>query len=379
MATMSSQEYVKSLDDAAWKKAQDVQSWDGMNEVAAPQFIVNSSPYTHAYPGTPEDRKSFEEAIGRYNSQTLTADDPWAGTILSLNNYFEQGQAAPGKLSMGLADSAFKQWDKDSSPGFMDKFMEAALPVAGAVVTSGALGGFSGTASLSNVSIEKAIEQAGISAAKNAAVQFAITGEINPKGVIAAGAGGFAGEYAPVIKDSPIASAAVKGATVGGTQAAVGGGDIGQGLITGTVTGATGAAVKPLVNTVMPDADNWAKGGFAGVISGIARGVVTGGDVLQSAAGGAISGAVSEGLKSQGVGDVTSGIIGSTIAGAATKTDTTNINTTPVTPTVTPPTVTPPTVNNGMVGGFSAYIKPQFIDLPKTRDLSKVLVQPTGN
>jgi len=275
---MTPEEYAKSLDDAAWKKAQDVQSWDGMNEVAAPQFIVPSAPYAHVYPTAPEDRKSLEEAIGRYNSQTLTLDDPWAGTILSLNDYFEQGQALPGKLSMGLADSAFKQWHKDAAPSFLDKVVSKGLPIAGALATAGALSpalgsGLTGT-TLGSSALGSFAEDVARRALINSGLQLATTGDINlgrALGSSAVGAG--VNAVTPNMFDNTVVNAAAKGAIA---PLITSGGNLNAAAI-GGLTAAGGEyfkdALKPITGPIGEAADNTVKA-IKGTIKGAKPGAV---------------------------------------------------------------------------------------------------------
>lgn len=78
------------------------------------------------------DSAGFVAAIKRYNA----GQDgyPYALVMKRLNSYFGQGQASPGRLTLQLAQSAFRQWRIDAAPSKFDKALQKAVPVVGAAM-----------------------------------------------------------------------------------------------------------------------------------------------------------------------------------------------------------------------------------------------------
>lgn len=135
----------------------------------------------------------------------------------------------------------------------------AAAPIAsteGAVVAPASTGGIIGDAGAATgattSTFDTALQQAGVNAAKNAAIQAVTTGNVDLKGVAGAALSGGLGSLvntASIVGDTaaPIVNAGAKGAISGGISAAVTGGDVGFGAVLGAATGAAGAGAKMLI------------------------------------------------------------------------------------------------------------------------------------
>lgn len=268
-------------------------------------------------------------ALGALGSASAAATTASAGSAAAEGVATAAGGAAEGATSGIIAE-------------------QAAAPVVTATTTSVA------------PSFETVLTQAGISAAKNAAIQLALTGKVNPAGVVASGLGGGFGTYVEgAVNDVlPGATSGVKDAITAGTKgalssgltAAATGGDVGKAVLTGGATGAAGTAVKEFVGGYTDS--NTVSGGFAGVVSGALGAAINGGDVAKGAIRGGVTGAATGAAQDMGASPTTAGIIGSLVGSALTKNDQTlNAIAAPTTPAAS---TANSTSSAGLVGFASA-------------------------
>lgn len=82
---------------------------------------------------TPE----WQAVVNAYNTGGEIPDN-YIPLLDQMNQYYQQGQAAPGNLKPEVANQALTQWGVDTTPGGLDKFMQMALPIAAGILTGGA-------------------------------------------------------------------------------------------------------------------------------------------------------------------------------------------------------------------------------------------------
>lgn len=89
---------------------------------------------------TPAPNTSVTNELLKYNSQNHNIDLAWGQVFLELNDYFEQGQFAPGSptATLDTMAQAKNQWAKDAAPGMLDKVLLAAVIATVAYMTYGA-------------------------------------------------------------------------------------------------------------------------------------------------------------------------------------------------------------------------------------------------
>ncbi|MFA7269945.1 MAG: hypothetical protein WC073_11420 [Sterolibacterium sp.] len=312
---------------------------------------------------------TLESELAKWRNLDTSIDPNYFGVFSAPQKYFKQGQFDPG--SSTATPEVYAQYQNriaaDQAPSGFDKIFDVALPMAIAAFATAGVGGLigapaaTGTAAATGTTFETALTNAGIAAGKNAAIQFAITGKVDPKGLIGAGLGAGVASYLPTVDGIGAAgNAALKGATSGGIKAAVTGGDVLKGAASGAVSSAVGPLAKDFAKTTFDTNSNAISGGFAGAITGSIQAAIYGQDIGKGALGGAIAGGVA-GIATDkfGATGTTAGLIGTVAGSAATKTDQADS----VVPTK-PVTVTP-TAPSAFVPSFAAVLPLEYQSLSR--------------
>ncbi|CAB4187336.1 hypothetical protein UFOVP1155_18 [uncultured Caudovirales phage] len=90
---------------------------------------------------------AFQAALKEYNATGKASDPAFNTYFQSFNNYFKQGQAAPGNLTPSLMAGAEKQWGVDAQPSKWDQIAPTLMGLTAVAMGVGVANGFGGASS----------------------------------------------------------------------------------------------------------------------------------------------------------------------------------------------------------------------------------------
>jgi hypothetical protein len=247
----------------------------------------------------PNPNTNAQAELAKWNARDTSIDPYWAQRFSGYNDYFREGQFEPGSkdATLDVAIQAERQWAHDNEPGVWDKLMSAA-PI---ILLSAS--GF-GTA--------------------------------------------LAGMMAPTL--GATGAAIASGAVIGGGAAALSGGDVLKGAVTGGIGGGFGQFASGFDKTGLISDANLVNAGGAAV-----RGLISGTNPLTAAATSLVGSATANATGSPGAGTAAAlgaGLIANN--GDVAKT----INTMPI--NTATPTVNPIKPNVVPANGFAQF---NYLDL----------------
>lgn len=339
--------------------------------------------------------EEWQKVVQSYNSGG-EVPQAYVPLLSSLNSYYQQGQAAPGKLEPDIARQAFKQWQQDALPGGWDKakqmgamallsymggaMLSAAMTPAGAVGFSGPLAGYGtslgtttggtivGSAGLlgstSSAALDTALNAAATQGLTSAGTTLAMGGNLDQAGksfatgAISAGFSSFIpGNLGQTIAGgngvmADAINAAAPGAVKGGVDALANDANVLQGMATGAAASGAGAATASWLDNPSSPINNTVKNTAAGTVSGVVGATMSGGDAGTGAENGFVGGLFSGVTQDLGGSQQLGNIVGK-VGSAAVK----KYNPTPVVAPINPPPpkTTPPVVPKAPRAGFSSF------------------------